>query len=90
MTASDQDYFVCPVCGEEVPIKALACPECGADDETGWSEDAAYDEVDLPDSAFDGPERPENGLGLTRSPIYKAVLILMVILILVFILARGF
>src|SRR4051794_27943641 len=30
----------CPVCGEEVPRKALACPECGADHETGWREDA--------------------------------------------------
>src|SRR5947207_11296299 len=30
----------CPVCGEEVPHNALACPECGADHETGWREDA--------------------------------------------------
>lgn len=27
---------VCPNCGEDVPRKALACPECGADWETGW------------------------------------------------------
>lgn len=31
---------ICPVCGEEVPRNALACPECGADHETGWREDA--------------------------------------------------
>ncbi|MCD6025096.1 MAG: hypothetical protein K0Q91_2012 [Fibrobacteria bacterium] len=27
---------VCPNCGEDVPARALACPECGADWETGW------------------------------------------------------
>lgn len=32
---------VCPVCGEDVPRRALACPECGADHNSGWREDAA-------------------------------------------------
>lgn len=40
--------FDCPNCGEDVPAGALACPECGSDDETGWSEDTAYDGLDLP------------------------------------------
>jgi hypothetical protein len=31
---------VCPVCGEDVPPKAKACPECGACHESGWGEDA--------------------------------------------------
>ena len=44
---------VCPVCGEEVPRGALACPECGADHNSGWREDAAtYDGVELPDDDF--------------------------------------
>jgi len=44
---------VCPVCGEDVPRSALACPECGADHNSGWREDAdAYDGVDLPDDDF--------------------------------------
>lgn len=30
---------VCPVCGEDVPPNALACPECGADHNSGWKED---------------------------------------------------
>jgi hypothetical protein len=31
----------------------LACPECGADYNSGWREDAdAYDAVDLPDDDF--------------------------------------
>ena len=31
---------ICPVCGEEVPGNARACPECGADHNSGWREDA--------------------------------------------------
>ena len=44
---------ICPVCGEDVPRGALACPECGADHNSGWREDAdTYDAVDLPDEDF--------------------------------------
>jgi hypothetical protein len=32
---------VCPVCGEEVPPRSWACPECGADHASGWREGAA-------------------------------------------------
>jgi hypothetical protein len=45
------------VCGAEVPSAAHACPECGADDTTGWNEDrAVYNGLDLPDDAFDYDE----------------------------------
>lgn len=37
MTTAQDDYFVCPHCDARVPVDALACPECGSDDETGWS-----------------------------------------------------
>ena len=41
---------VCPVCDEDVPRGALACPGCGADHNSGWREDAAiYDGLDLPE-----------------------------------------
>jgi hypothetical protein len=39
------DYFFCPHCGAVVPANASACPECGSDEETGWSQDAAYGEL---------------------------------------------
>lgn len=42
---------VCPVCGEDLPRNALACPECGADHNSGWREDVA-DGLDLPDNDF--------------------------------------
>lgn len=43
----------CPHCGAEVPPRARACPECGACPETGWSERAQADRLDLPDDEFD-------------------------------------
>ena len=43
----------CPVCGTEVPPAAKACPKCGACHGSGWSEQAAYDALDLPDDRFD-------------------------------------
>ena len=42
----------CPNCGAEVPPKARACPGCGADEHTGWSEAAASDGLGLPDNSF--------------------------------------
>jgi len=44
---------VCPNCGAEVPPGAKACPECGSDEQTGWSEKARYDNLNLPDEHFD-------------------------------------
>ena len=47
----------CPVCGEDVPRNSLACPECGADHNSGWRTDAAAeDALDLPDRDFDYDE----------------------------------
>ncbi len=46
----------CPVCGEEVPRNARACPECGACDKSGWSADTATDGLDLRDEEFDYDE----------------------------------
>lgn len=43
----------CPVCGEPVPPDSKACPHCGSDEETGWSEDARREELGLPDEEFD-------------------------------------
>ena len=47
---------VCPCCGAEVPPNAKACPECGADEHTGWSEEAGTEGLDLPDENFNYEE----------------------------------
>ena len=43
----------CPHCGADLPKKAKVCPECGSDENTGWSDQARYDGLDLPDDSFD-------------------------------------
>lgn len=44
---------ICPVCGEVVPEKAKACPECGACEETGWSDEGKADALGIPGDNFD-------------------------------------
>jgi hypothetical protein len=44
-----RDDCICPACGAEIPGNALACPECGADEKTGWSSDTIYDGTNIED-----------------------------------------
>ena len=39
-----------------MPPRAKACPECGADEETGWSDEADVSNLGLPDDSFDYDE----------------------------------
>lgn len=39
----------CANCGAAIPPNARACPECGADERTGWAEQSIYDGLDLPE-----------------------------------------
>jgi hypothetical protein len=65
---------VCPVCGEDVPPTALACPECGADHNSGWREGAeTYDAVDLPDEDFNYEEFVKQEFGSCHKPAIKTV-----------------
>lgn len=45
----------CANCGAAIPRTAKACPECGADERTGWREtdETRYDGIDLPATAFE-------------------------------------
>lgn len=80
----------CPVCGKAVPRDARACPECGADERTGWDDEATrYDGLDLPDpDADEAMDKRRSqlspagvpvfwwivGLGLTALLVYGALL----------------
>ena len=81
---------VCPVCGEDVPPAALACPECGADHGSGWQENAElYDAVDLPDEDFNYEEFVKQEFGSSHKPAIKRVwwitaLILIAVLIAIY------
>lgn len=49
--------FECPICGAAVPPNASACPDCGADERTGWNEEATrYDGLGLPEEKVDDGE----------------------------------
>jgi hypothetical protein len=63
------DYFVCPNCGAEVSLRALACPECGSDEDTGWSEDTMCDGMNLPE-AETSDKRPGTSLFQNKYFLY--------------------
>ncbi|HEV2843189.1 MAG TPA: hypothetical protein VGW39_17850 [Chthoniobacterales bacterium] len=87
---------VCPVCDHEVPRGALACPECGADHNSGWRENAdTYEALDLPDEDFDYDQfvREEFGSSIKPAGIktiwwLTAILVIIVSVTLYFLSAR--
>jgi len=58
---------VCPNCGAEVPRNAQACPECGSDEKTGWSETAYASGLELPGEKFDYDEFVKEEFGTGRA-----------------------
>ena len=54
---------ICPNCGAEVPPGSKACPECGSDEQTGWSEEAFASSLDLPEEKFDYDDFVEREFG---------------------------
>jgi hypothetical protein len=80
------DYFICPNCGAEVPMKALACPECGSDDRTGWSEDTLYDGIEESsefEEAYEAcadPDPPPRAMALFHVKTFILVVALLCIL----------
>ena len=43
----------CPNCGAVVPPQARACPGCGSDESTGWSDSATASHLGIPEEKFD-------------------------------------
>lgn len=74
MTSKRRPPKMCPVCGEDIPPGASACPECGADHRSGWREDSeTYDALDLPDDDFNYEEFVEQEFGSSQRPPIKRV-----------------
>jgi uncharacterized membrane protein YvbJ len=95
MTEQRNTPEICPACGAEVPAHATACPECGADENTGWNEEAArYDGIDLPDDEFNHDEFVEKefgpGAGNKKKRIRGwGILVVILILLILAILFHG-
>ena len=63
---------ICPNCGAKVPRHARACPECGSDEQTGWSEEAHAGGLDLPEETFDYDDFVEREFGGKR-PVPRGI-----------------
>jgi hypothetical protein len=61
----------CANCGAAIPRTAKACPECGADERTGWRESSIYDGLELPDDAWsdDGEENAATSVSKTKTRV---------------------
>jgi uncharacterized membrane protein YvbJ len=79
----------CPVCGEDVPRGSLACPECGADHNSGWREDAnTYDALGMSDEDFNYDEFIHDEFGSAPKPagvksVWWTVAIVLIVILLV-------
>jgi uncharacterized membrane protein YvbJ len=78
---------VCPNCGAEVPRDAKACPECGSDEKTGWSESAYASKLGLPDEEFNYDAFVKEEFGDAKKPrgvswFWWVIAVLLVLLML--------
>lgn len=76
----------CANCGAAIPRAAKACPECGADERTGWREQSLYDGLDLPETAWrddDAPAARPTGRRVNGLPWYWWVVGLLLVALLI-------
>ena len=55
-----------------MPAGAPACPECGSDEQTGWSEAAQTEGLDLPEDSFNYDEYTKREFG-SGSPVPRGI-----------------
>lgn len=86
----------CSNCGADVPRGAKACPECGADEKTGWSDTAYADRLGIPDENFDYDEFVKEEFGRPRVKprgihwIWWVTALVLILLFLFFFLGKMF
>jgi hypothetical protein len=91
---ASKNAFSCPVCGEDVPAKARACPHCGACEKSGWNEEASgADGLDLPDDNFDYEKFTAEEFGTPRKlrgkeRFWKVTAVVILVLMLIAFLAN--
>jgi hypothetical protein len=70
----------CAHCGTGLRRTARACPECGADERTGWRESSIYDGLDLPEQESSGPsDAPRRPVSIFWILVGVGLLILLVL-----------
>jgi uncharacterized membrane protein YvbJ len=74
----------CPVCGEHVEEGSASCHSCGSCPQSGWSEDAAYDGLDLPADSFgESEDAATKDKSTTKRLVLAAALLIGVIVLFV-------
>jgi hypothetical protein len=71
----------CPNCGEPVPAGAAACPHCGADERTGWSEETYLDGVDLPGEETESSRHGDAGLRGGRAWLAVSLVVVLALVL---------
>ena len=75
----------CPVCGEHVEEGSASCQSCGSCPQSGWSEDAVYDGLDLPAESFGESENTvTKGKFTTKRLVLAIALLIGVVILFVF------
>ena len=74
------------IAAQKVPRNAKACPECGSDESTGWSEEAHASGLGLPDEKFDYNEFVKQEFGAERKPhgiswFWWAIAVILILLL---------
>jgi hypothetical protein len=62
----------CPHCGELINKNAAACPFCGSDEKTGWSDSTYLDNIDIGDD-IDYDELVQNEFPENSPPLKKKI-----------------
>jgi hypothetical protein len=66
-------YVMCPYCGGEIKRNAKACPHCGSDEQTGWSDQTYLDGIDIGDGFdYDETFAKEFSRGTNTVPWWKS------------------
>jgi len=78
MTKRTRPQKECDHCGERIPYRALACPHCGSDADTGWAdpEEIEYQSVEIPEEWPAEAWSPERETALPRWVRLAAILAL--------------
>ena len=72
----------CAQCGADIPPRAHACPECGADERTGWRDQSIYDGLDLPEPDDERPAgSPRRSEGLSWYWLIAIIAVLIALLL---------
>ena len=72
----------CANCGADIPPNARACPECGADERTGWAEASIYDGLDLPeDESESNTTDPSRQRPLSHAWFWYTVGVVLILLL---------